>query len=192
VVVARDYSGNTRTNTYQVTESGLPTTYTYDSNGNFAGDGTRTYEWDAENRLTRVTQGPTELARFTYDGQGRRAQKVVGAVTRSYVYDGPNIIEERLSSGQTYDYVHGPGIDRPLAMRDQASVVSYYLADHLGSIVQTTNSLGAVTLTREYDPWGNALQGSATAGYAFTGREWDSETGLYYYRARYYDPNTRR
>jgi YD repeat-containing protein len=134
-----------------------------------------------KNRLTRVTQGPTELARFTYDGQGRRAQKIVGAVTRSYIYDGPNIIEERLSSGQTYDYVQAPGIDRPLAMRDQASVVSYYLADHLGSIVQTTRSTGAVTLTREYDPWGNPIQGSATSGYAFTGRVWDSEINAYYY-----------
>jgi RHS repeat-associated protein len=163
-----------------------------DSNGNFTTDGTKTYEWDAENRLTRVTQGVTELARFTYDGWGRRAQKIVGAVTRSYVYDGPNIIEERLSSGQTYDYVHGPGIDRPLAMRDQASVVSYYLADHLGSIVQTTNAAAAVTLTREYDPWGNPIQGSAASGYAFTGREWDPETGLYYFRARYLDPKAGR
>lgn len=34
------------------------------------------------------------------------------------------------------------------------SVVSYYLADHLGGIVQTTDSTGAVTLSREYDPWG--------------------------------------
>jgi hypothetical protein len=41
-------------------------------------------------------------------------------------------------------------------------------------------------LTREYDPWGNLLQGSMAGGYVFTGRERDSELGLYYYRARYY------
>lgn len=55
-----------------------------------------------------------------------------------------------------------------------------------------TNASATVTLTREYDPWGNLLQGSTAAGYAFTGREWDSETGLYYYRARYYDPRSGR
>jgi YD repeat-containing protein len=59
-----------------VSQSGSTTTYTYDSNGNFAGDGTKTYEWDAENRLTAVKQGVTTLASFTYDGQGRRAQKM--------------------------------------------------------------------------------------------------------------------
>lgn len=45
---------------------------------------------------------------------------------------------------------------------------------------------------REYDAWGDPLQGAPIAGYAFTGREWDPETGLYYYRARYYDPKVGR
>lgn len=50
-----------------------------------------------------------------------------------------------------------------------------------------TNAVGAVTLNRRYDAWGNLEVGASEPGYAFTGREWDSETGLYYYRARYYD-----
>jgi RHS repeat-associated protein len=68
----------------------------------------------------------------------------------------------------------------------------YYVGDHLGSIVRTTDSLGTPTLTRQYDPWGNPIQGSTTSGYAFTGREWDSEAGSYYYRARYYDSHLAR
>jgi RHS repeat-associated protein len=51
-----------------------------------------------------------------------------------------------------------------------------------------TNASGAVALTREYDTWGNLEAGVTEPGYAFTGREWDPEIGLYYYRARYYDP----
>ena len=191
-VRAEDYSGNVRTSTYEVSQSGSATSYTYDSNGSLTGDGTRTYEWDGANRLVSVKEGPTTLASFVYDGQGRRAQKVSGGVTHTYIYDGEDILEERLSSGPVYRYVHGPGIDQPLVRVNSGSVQAYYLADHLGSIVQETSSGGAVTLTREYDPYGNLIQGSATSGYAYTGREWDPEIGLYYYRARYYEPKVGR
>jgi RHS repeat-associated protein len=51
---------------------------------------------------------------------------------------------------------------------------------------------GAIIDSKQYDAWGNIEIGSATGGYAFTGREWDPETGLYYYRARYYDPKAGR
>ena len=57
----------------------------------------------------------------------------------------------------------------------------------LGSIVKVTNASATVTLTRQYDTWGNLEVGATEPGYAFTGREWDPEIGLYYYRARYYD-----
>ena len=70
--------------------------------------------------------------------------------------------------------------------------MAYYVTDHLGTVVQTTNAAGAVSLSRDYDPYGNPIAGSTQSGYAFTGREWDAETGLYYYRARYQDPKLAR
>jgi RHS repeat-associated protein len=191
VVTATDPSGNQRTNTYQVTISGATKTFTYDANGSLTAEGAKTYEWDGANRLVRVLDGGAEVARFVYDGLGRRAQKVSGGVTRTYVYEAENALEERLSSGATIRYVHAPGIDQPVA-GVQSGTTTYYLADHLGSILLATDASAAVTLTRQYDPWGNLLQGSTTAGYAFTGREWDPEIGLYYYRARYYDPKIGR
>jgi len=190
-VVAREYGGLARTYTYGINVSGSGRTFTYDPNGNLTGDGTRTFQWDAENRLIRVLQGATELASFTYDGRGRRAQKVAGGVTRTYVYDNDEILEER-TSAVTVRYFHGAGIDQQLAAQDTSGTVSYYVADHLGSVVRVTNAAGTVTLTRDYDPYGNPLNGSTPPGYAFTGREWDPETSLYYYRARYYDPKIGR
>ncbi len=193
-VVATDPSGNVRSSSYQVTVSGPSQTLVYDANGNLCGKGGTTctngavsYEWDAEDRLVRIIEGAATLATFAYNGMGQRVQKTVGTLTHSYVYDGANILEERLSDGSKYDYVHGSGVDHPLGSRDQSGAASYFLADHLGSVAQVTNAAAAITLTREYDPWGIPLQGSATPGYAFTGREWDAETNLYYYRARYYD-----
>lgn len=180
-----DPSGNVRTNTYRVNVSGSTRSFSYDANGSLTAEGTKAYEWDGANRLVRVLDNAAEIARFVYDGRGRRAQKIAGGVTRSYVYDGEDILEERPSAGPTGRHIHGPGIDQLLASVESGSV-SYFLADHLGSVLQRTDAAAAVTLTRQYDPWGTMLQGSATAGYAFTGREWDSETGLYYYRARHY------
>jgi RHS repeat-associated protein len=190
-IAATDASGNTATASYDVDVAASSGAFTYDANGDLTAQGTTTYEWDAANRLVRVADGATELARFAYDGYGRRAQKISGGTTRSFVYDGIDIVEERVATSTTRT-VHGPGIDQPLASVDGTGAVSYYLADHLGSIVQQTDASAAVTLTRRYDPFGVPLQGTNTSGYAFTGREWDAETFLYSYRSRSYDPLTAR
>jgi RHS repeat-associated protein len=107
------------------------------------------------------------------------------------VYDGGNVIEERTSTGGSVKYVHGTSVDEVLAQQS-GSTVSYYVGDHLGSVLQQTDASGAVTLTREYDPFGNPIQGEGQSGYAFTGREWDAEIGAAYYRARFYDPKLGR
>jgi RHS repeat-associated protein len=151
------------------------------------------YEWTVENQLKRVTKDGIEVATFKYDSLGRRVEKkIAGGFTYSYLYDGMDILRETRSDGTTYTYVHGPGIDEPLARIDQAGAVAYYHADALGSIVKMTDSAGAVVQSRQYDAWGNLEIGADQPGYAFTGREWDPETGLYYYRARYYSPREGR
>jgi RHS repeat-associated protein len=190
-VTATDANGNTATKSYEVDVPASTASSTYDANGNLIAQGTKTYEWDAADRLTRVLDDGIEIARFAYDGTGRRVQKVSGGMTRSYVHDGMDLLEERASSG-TIRTVYGPGIDQPLASVDGGGAVSYYLADHLGSIVQQTNASAAVMVTRQYDPYGAPLQGAAMSGFAYTGREWDAEISLYYYRARYYDPSSAR
>ena len=190
---AKDASGNETTNQYEVDTSGGTTTYTYDANGNLTSDGTMTYFWNALNQLVEVKQGTTTLATFEYDGAGRRTEKVADGITRTYIYDAEDIVEERLS-GSTTDtirYYHGAGIDEPLARKNSANAVTYYLADHLGSIVQETNAAGAATLEREYDSWGSPTSGGES-GYSFQGREWDTEIDLYFFRARYFSPSMAR
>jgi RHS repeat-associated protein len=194
-VVATDPAGNARTNTYRVTASGTGTTYTYDSNGNLntkvEGADTWGYEWNANNELTRVTKNAVEQARFTYDPLGRRVEKVAVGVTTSYTFDAEDVLRE-VRGATTLKYVHGQGFDEALAAEDGGGGTAYYLADGLGSVVRTTNAAGAVTLARQYDAWGNLQTGGSEPSYAFTGREWDPEIGIYYYRARYYDPRLGR
>ncbi len=154
------------------------------------------YSWNAKNQLTGaklVNSGTTlRTLSFAYDAFGRRVKKSVTidstTTTTSYVYDGEDIILQ-LTSGTTTHYVHGPGIDEPLAMVTDGNTY-YYHADGLGSIVAITNASQTVVQRYSYDTFGMVSASDATFAnsYAFTGREWDKELGLYYYRARYYDP----
>ncbi len=90
-------------------------------------------------------------------------------------------------------WIHGPGIDEPLASQNQAPGFTtnwkYRHLDALGSLVKTVNASGVIISSVDYDAFGN---GGTVTGYGFTGREFDPETGLLYYRARYYDPKVGR
>jgi RHS repeat-associated protein len=137
-----------------------------------------------------VLSNGSEVARFKYDPLGRRVERVAGTITTTWTYDGEDILRE-VSGTSTLKYVHGLGIDEPLAQEDGTGAPIYLHADGLGSVVKTTNSAGAIVASRRYDAFGNLELGAAN-GFAFTGREWDADAGLAYYRARYYDPKVGR
>ena len=183
-----------RSNTCRVAEPGASATYTYDPNGNLAskteGTDNWTYTWNAENQLTKVEKNGAEVGRFAYDPLGRRVEKVVGAVTTSFAYEQEDIIRE-IHGGAAIAYVHGRGFDEPLSA-ESGGAPSYLHRDGLGSIVALSNAVGAASSLRQYDAWGNVEVGANESGYSFTGREWDVEIGLYYYRARYYAPSIGR
>jgi uncharacterized protein RhaS with RHS repeats len=122
----------------------------------------------------------------------QRQRKTVGGVTTTYVYEAGRVAQERKSTGEVLRYYEGPGIDQHLAVDGLPGGVNYYVSDHLGSIVRVTNGSGDIVLSRDYDPFGRLTAGSSQAGYGFTGRDWDVEAGLYYYRARNYDPDLGR
>lgn len=131
---------------------------------------------------------------FKYDPFGRRIYKSSSSGTSIYAYDGDNLVEEANSSGTAVArYSQGLNIDEPLAML-RSSATSFYNADGLGTITSLANTAGSLVQTYTFDSFGNqtASSGSLTNPFQYTARESDSETGLYYYRARYYDPNIGR
>lgn len=170
-------------------------TYTFDNDGNKTSKtdstGTTNYTWDFENRLTQVTlPGSGGTVSFSYDPFGRRIKKSSSASTSVYAYDGDDAIEETNATGAVVArYTQTQNIDEPLAML-RSSATSYYHADGLGSITSLSGSAGTLVQTYGYDSFGKQLNstGSLTNPFQFSARESDSETGLYYYRARYYDP----
>jgi RHS repeat-associated protein len=97
-----------------------------------------------------------------------------------------------LKSALAAKYAQGAGVDQPLAIW-HAGQVAYYQADGLGSITSLTDANGSPLATYTYDAFGRTTAtGPLFNPFQYTGRDWDQETGLYYYRARYYDPNTGR
>jgi RHS repeat-associated protein len=172
------------------------TTFTYDKNGNRLTAGTETYAYDALNRLISTT-GSSGASTFAYDGDGNRIIQTTPHGTYSYVNDPmftlPVVVNESGPDGNI-DYAYGLGLG---PMESSSSSFNYfYHSDGLGSVVNLTNLAGTVQETYSYDAWGNALTASGTVGtrnkFRFTGQELDPATGLYFLRARYYDPLTGR
>ena len=171
----------------------------FDSSGNTTtkvdSTGATTYAWDFENRLTSVTlPGSGGTVSFAYDPFGRRIKKVTSTTTSVFAYDGDNLVEETNSSGAVVArYEDTQNIDEPLAML-RGGATSYYHADGLGSITSLSNAAGSIAQTYTFDSFGKltASTGSLVNPFQYTARESDTETGLYYYRARYYDPSVGR
>ena len=166
--------------------------YTYDAEGNRTrrtkiSDGSYIdYSYDYRNRLSNING-------FSYpsDVFDRRIGKSWdGYSAEHYVYDGEDIVLVFDENNEIVSrYLHGPDMDQPLA-EESGGVMKWMLPDEQGSIRDMGDNSGNLVAGSHviYDSFGNILLGSGTPGrYAYTGREWDLDVGMYYYRARWYD-----
>lgn len=152
----------------------------YDDNGNLTSLGSTTYQWNARDQLASTSAGS---ASFAYDSLGRRSGRTVNSTTTSYLHDGLNPV---LVNGDFM--LDGPGLDEIYA-EVSASDTTSFVSDALGSTRLLTDASGAATTAYSYSPYGAAVRtGSDDTTFQFTGRENDTATNLYYYRARYYSP----
>lgn len=172
--------------------------YQYDNNGNRtirAGDAQQTtYEFDGENRLVRVLMPAGTEVLFRYDPFGNRISQTLNGVETRYVLDGDNVLLELDAAGATTArYTSALTLDSWISM-DRGGQSYAYHTDGLGSIVALTNANQNVVQTYTYDAFGNltASTGNIVNPYRYTGREYDTATGLYYYRTRYYDAEVGR
>jgi RHS repeat-associated protein len=199
-----DLNGN-RTMTGYTTSTGNRLTsdgtynYTFDNEGNLltktriSDSQVTNFTWDYRNRLTEVTiktSGGTTLQddKFTYDIENRRIAKNTLSGGQSWTaYDGLNPYADFNSSGSlTYRYLYGNAPDFLLARYDGTNTL-WYLTDKLGSVRLLVDKSANIQDTISYDSFGNIRSETGTGDrFKFTGREWDSEITLYYYRARYY------
>jgi RHS repeat-associated protein len=143
-------------------------------------------------------QDPSKWQQIVYkqDVTGRRVEKQVDGYSTRYVYDGGQVIAEYDGNNNLlHKYIYGPGIDQPVSMIDVAdSKTYYYHYDALGSVVALSDGSGSTVETYEYSVYGQVAASDANNPnpYMFAGRRYDIEIGLYYNRARYYNPYTGR
>jgi RHS repeat-associated protein len=165
------------------------TSYDYDDNGNLIERGADTFTWDRENRMRTATVSGVTSA-FVYNGDGVRVRQVADGTPIDYEVDVAAPLPLVVQDG-TYSYVYGLDL---IAAIDGSSNELYYLYDGLGSVSELTDDSGVETDSYVYDAFGavTSSTGSTANDWLFTGEQEDGDTGLYFLRARYYDPETGR
>ncbi len=191
-------------NAYTMVSGAVACTPQYDDNGNMISDGMHSYQYNDNNRMVSVDNGATAL--YQYDALNRRIRKQTTqngvSTTLHYYYAGDQVIEDRDGSDQVVaTYLFGNSVDDVLQMQ-RGGDSYYYHKNYLGSVVALTDASGSIVEIYEYDPYGvptiyyanHTLLAQSTVGNAilFTGRDYDYETGLYYYRARTMNPQLGR
>jgi RHS repeat-associated protein len=196
-------------------------TLTYDLDGNVLSDGVWNYTWNAENRLTQMTNIPAQswgmpvrVLWFVYDYLGRRVAKTTydnGTTTiRRYIYQDWNLIAE-LDNTLAVVRSHAWGLDLQGSLHSSggvgalvlsvahtsSSLTAYHIAsDANGNVTALVNSTGSPAAAYEYDPYGQLLRKSGPEAtinpFRFSTKFVDQETGLIYYGYRYYDPGIGR
>ncbi|MGP8173820.1 MAG: RHS repeat-associated core domain-containing protein [Terracidiphilus sp.] len=174
---------------------------TYDANGNttLAANG-NSYTYDSENHMTSAT-GNGKTITMVYDAFGNRVSKTVNGVTTRYLVEDdvnptglPQVLEEKVGGAVQRVYTYGLQRISQYQFFDNQWTASFYVYDGASSVRQLTDSNGTPTDEYEYDAYGNSFTKSGTTpnNYLYRGEQYDSDLGLYYLRARYYNPATGR
>lgn len=187
--VTTNYTSN-RINGYSSISGGISFTPQYDANGNLLNDTDHQYKFDFNNKLNGVD---TNLAIYAYDALGRRISKTTSFDTVSFYYVGDQMVEEYNNNKLAANYIYGNNIDEALQMK-RGNNLYYYHANQLGSTMALTDKEGQIAETIIYDVYGKPVFSNANNEIVatsvvnniilFSGREYDSEIGSYYYRAR--------
>jgi RHS repeat-associated protein len=170
------------------------TTYTYSKEGNRteanpAAGGPTTYSWNSAHALTAITPSSGTATTYTHDANNLLQTETTGTATIHYTWDTQPSLPLLLSDGTNY-YIYGTGPGPIEQINTTTGAASYLLSDQLGSTRALTDSPGNLAATYIYDAWGNetGATGTTTTPFLYAGQYHDPASGLYYMRARWYDP----
>jgi RHS repeat-associated protein len=200
-----DVSGEYTSDSYEYVTSGWKDQLTsfngevceYDALGNPTTYRGKTLNWTKVRRLSKF--GDVE---FTYNANGLRTSKKANGITRSSIFAGNKLLKETFSNGSELVYYYGE--DGVIGF-NYGGVDYYYRKNVQGDILGIFTSSGAIIAKYVYDAWGNhkiydannievfsASHIGLINPFRYRGYYFDTETGLYYVKERYYDPQIGR
>ena len=192
------------------------TGFVYDALGNLIEKGSD-YSYDSANNRTTVNPTTADYRRYTYDLFGRMTQvRALGAdntvvLLAEYVYDfrGMRIAKRKGTQITRYDLDEaGRNLEiqedqgsrttawigqKPLAVQDSGGT-SWYVTDHQGTTAMMTDGNGKILWEDAANPFGipAGSRGTVQSGVLFTGKIFDPDADMYYFNARWYNPETGR
>ncbi len=182
--------------TYNVQRNRLLTagaiSFSYDDEGQLIDKDGNTYTFDYEHRLTAIS---AQQSTFSYDGKGNRLEVVRDGVTTRYIYDARgNLLAEADSSNNITKYfIHGAGLMAMVTLSDE--IYTYHF-DAVGSTIAMTDQSQMLVNAYSYTPFGIITNEvvNVQQPFKFVGQHgvMMESNGLYYMRARYYDPEIGR
>lgn len=149
--------------------------YTYDCRNRLISAGNTTYEYDAENNRTAVVE------------DGKRTEYIIDP----NAYLSKLLIQKDAEGKETY-FIYGMGL---IGQEDEDGYKTYHF-DRRGSTTAITDENGVVTDRFDYGPYGELVNhaGDTDTPFLYNGRDgvMTDNNGLYYMRARYYNPEIKR
>ena len=181
----------------------------FTSDGGIVFDGLLQFAYDSAGRLSTVSTGGVAIAAFQYDAFGRRVRKTTPEATHTYLYDGWNLVLERIERDggetDTVEYFWGKDMSGSLGgaggiggllylKHNGAAFVPLYDAN--GNVMQYVDATGAIVASYVYDAFGRTIASSGPQAelfrFRFSTKYHDPESGLVYYGYRFYSPNLAR
>lgn len=180
-------------------------TYTWTASGELrsrtAADGARDeLSWDHRGRLVQVRQlSPagtlTRDLRYRWDALNRLIRVDDDGAVLHLVYDGENPVLVLDAAGEVVvRRLYGRVMDQIFA-EERAGGVRWPVTDQVGTVRDVVDSSGAIVAHHVYDAFGRLIGGDPLTGpqpLGFQARPYDAGTGLYFWRARFYDPGAGR
>ena len=167
----------------------------YDSIGNMTKKGNTTFTWTQGRKLESVNNG--KKIRYYYDHAGNRVKKTVDNVTTEYCMAGDLLVTEKGEGRRIWYYYDSAA--NPVSMRVSGKDY-FYVRNLQNDVIALIDDAGETVVEYKYNSWGKILSitGSkaGTIGkinpFRYRGYYYDEETGMYYLKNRYYDPEIRR